>query len=105
MSSQQCTYTTQGNMVCGGGASATRDAYIQTQFRGGCGGTVEQYKNGGMGLGMNQLDSAFKSVVPVAAGGGVVMFAVVGGQGGNKNGSLEISNDITGTYGLPWAPY
>lgn len=92
-------------MVCG--KNTTNDAYIQTNFRGGCPTAAagkEKFTNaGGPGLVMNQLNSAFKpasTVAPSSAAGRIEGFALVPGHN-----SLDVTNDFTGTYGLPWAPY
>jgi hypothetical protein len=59
--------------------------------------TPEGYANG---FAMDQLNSAFKSVVASANATGMENYASVP----SKN-PLNINDDITGTYGLPWAPY
>ena len=119
-SSSSCVYTTQGNLLCGA-ENKGRDAFVQTQFRTGClaqkemfaqqqqqqpldqqqniyGNPKEKFANGSFA--MDQLNTAFKSVISPARATGMENFASVPG----KN-TMNVTDDITGTYGLPWAPY
>ena len=131
-SSSSCVYTTQGNLLCGA-ENKGRDAFIQTQFRTGCLAQKEMfaqqqqhklqqqqqplhqqqniYGNPNMhqkpkekfangSFAMDQLNTAFKSVISPARATGMENFASVPG----KN-TMNVTDDITGTYGLPWAPY
>ena len=124
-SSSSCVYTTQGNLLCGA-ENKGRDAFVQTQFRTGClaqkemfaqhqlqqqniygkpqmqmqsKAKPESYANAGS-FAMDQLNTAFKSVISPARATGMENFASVPG----KN-TMNVTDDITGTYGLPWAPY
>ena len=104
MSRQQCTFTTQGNLVCGDNDNKSNDTYISTQFRGGRGDNhvqTEHFANGGSGLVLNQLNSAFKGVGPVASLSPIEGFS----PAPLKHDSVDVAIDLNGTYGLPWAPY
>lgn len=92
-----CVYTTQGNLLCDKNNKGS-DAYIQTKFRGGCPAkkVAEAFENK---FALSQLNSAFKSTM-ASTSKGMEKFAPVPGHN-----SLNIADDIAGTYGLPWAPY
>lgn len=100
MSSESCTYTTQGNLVCGKESNKGQDSYIQTQFRGGCPKPKEHFEAQG-GFVQNQLASAFKSMVNPSMSAGTENFAPVPA----KHNSVNVAIDTNATYGLPWAPY
>jgi len=87
-------------MLCGNELekSKSKDAYISTQFQGGCPKAVGASKEHFTGsLAMNQLASSFKAV----SGTGIENFAAVP----SKQNSLGVTVDLEGTYGLPWAPF
>lgn len=94
-----CVYTTQGNLLCGDKkTNAGGDSFLQTKYRGGC-PKKEPFENSG-GFAMNQLNSALKSIGAMASSSaGIEKFASA------KHNSMDIADDIAGTYGLPWAPY
>ena len=95
-----CIYTTQGNMLCGTD-NKSKDAFIQTQFQGGCPASASTASTASKehfagSLAMNQLASSFKAV----SGTGIENFASV-----PQGSSLGVTVDLEGTYGLPWAPF
>lgn len=99
-----CVYTTQGNLLCDKNNKGS-DAYIQTKFRGGCPvaakrlATQQAFETYENKFALSQLNSAFKSTM-ASKSAGMEKFAPVPGHN-----SLNVADDIAGTYGLPWAPY
>jgi hypothetical protein len=81
--------------------NADGDSYLQTKYRSGCpAAKKESFENSGFT--MNQLNSALKSIGAMASSSaGIENFASVQ----PKYNSMDIADDISGTYGLPWAPY
>jgi len=91
-----CVYTTQGNLLCGDSPNKSNDALVQTQFRGGCA------KSPSASNANKEHFTGIASTFRAALGSGLENFAAV--PSSNK-GSVSVTMDLEGTYGLPWAPY